>query len=499
MNHRLGLRPTGHPYAGPMPDTATAPAPLAAERLAADPRIVEARRLIHEAVSELQAELAAPRPADPERAEAHQEAVDGFFARRGGELWYPYLGSGFGAGPLVELGDGSVKWDMLSGIGVHHFGHLHPDLLDAGLDAALSDTVMQGGLQHNADTPECMARFLRLAQAPTLDGGSGSSLTHCFLTTSGAMANENSFKMAFQKRALDGHPADRMLAFEGTFCGRTLALSAMSDKPGNRVGLPLAMNVDYVPFLDPDDEAGSTERAVKRLKEHLSRWPGHHAGMKLELVIGEGGFYPGSRAFFEALIGPLKEAGVAVICDEIQTFGRTSRPFAFQHFGLDEHVDLVNVGKATQVCCTLFSEAWAPKPGLIAQTFSGSTSSIRAALRVLDACEHGGLFDTADGPGHVVQLGEKVRDRVKAYAAGHPDRVRGPYGVGCMFAFQAGDGSMAQARKLCEALYAAGIVAFVCGRAVTRVRFLLPAGGMTLAQADAVCDLLEEVLDGFDW
>ncbi|BAM04213.1 aminotransferase class III-fold pyridoxal phosphate-dependent enzyme [Phycisphaera mikurensis] len=473
--------------------------PLLAEQLASDPRLAEARRLIAEAVGEHQAAVDGPRPADPARAAGHQQAVDSFFASRGAPLWYPYLGSGFGVGPLVELGDGSVKWDMLSGIGVHHFGHLHPEFVDAGLDAALSDTVMQGGFQHNADAAECMARFIRLAQAPPVGGGTGSSLSHCFLTTSGAMANENSFKMAFQKRALEGHPADRMLAFEGTFCGRTLALSAMSDKPGNRVGLPLAMNVDYVPFLDPADEAGSTQRAVKRLQEHLARWPGHHAGMKLELVIGEGGFYPGSRDFFAALVGPLKEAGVAVICDEIQTFGRTSRPFAFQHFGLDEHVDLVNVGKATQVCCTLFTDAWAPKPGLIAQTFSGATSSIRAGLRVLEACENGGLFETDADRGHVLALGDAVRGRVRAYAAKHPDRVTGPYGVGCMFAFQPGDGSMATARKLCETLFDAGLIAFVCGRAVTRVRFLLPAGGMSIEQGHAVCDLLEEVLDGFQW
>ena len=217
-----------------MPD----PKPLLAESLASDARIVEARRLIHEAVGEHQAVLTGPRPADPARKKSYQEAVDAFFASRGGPLRDPYLGSGFGAGPLVELGDGSVKWDMLSGIGVHHLGHLHPEFLEAGLDAALSDTVMQGGFQHNDDAAECMARFLRLARAKTLEGNPGSSLSHCFLTTSGAMANENSFKMAFQKRALEGHPADRMLAFEGTFCGRTLALSAMSDKPGEPGGAP---------------------------------------------------------------------------------------------------------------------------------------------------------------------------------------------------------------------------------------------------------------------
>ena len=71
---------------------------------------------------------------------------------RGGTLYFPYLGSGIGRGPLVELADGSVKYDMISGIGVHYLGHSHPALIAASIDAAIRDTIMQGNLQQNVES-----------------------------------------------------------------------------------------------------------------------------------------------------------------------------------------------------------------------------------------------------------------------------------------------------------------------------------------------------------
>ncbi|HEY4330544.1 MAG TPA: acetylornithine aminotransferase, partial [Phycisphaerae bacterium] len=89
---------------------------LAAEEFLADGRIAEARRLVLAALAEHQAGLAV-RPADGERKIVYEELLKRFGEMRGGNLYYRYLGSGFGAGPLVELADGSVKYDMISGIG----------------------------------------------------------------------------------------------------------------------------------------------------------------------------------------------------------------------------------------------------------------------------------------------------------------------------------------------------------------------------------------------
>ena len=104
---------------------------------------------------------------------------------------------------MVELLDGSVKYDFITGIGVHYMGHSHPEILDASIDAALEDTVMQGNLQASPIGTEVSKLFLQAARRK------GSKLEYCFLTSSGAMANENALKVIFQKKAT----ANRFLAF----------------------------------------------------------------------------------------------------------------------------------------------------------------------------------------------------------------------------------------------------------------------------------------------
>ena len=173
--------------------------PLHAENFQADPRVAQAKQLIADAMAQAQQGIDQVRPADPARAEGFGEMLESFGRLRGGKLWYPYIGSGIGRGALVELADGSVKYDMINGIGVHGLGHSDAGLIAAGIDGAVGDTVMQGNLQANADAMGLCDDLLRLANTH------GAALDHCFLTTSGAMANENALKMIFQKHA----PADR--------------------------------------------------------------------------------------------------------------------------------------------------------------------------------------------------------------------------------------------------------------------------------------------------
>jgi acetylornithine aminotransferase len=467
--------------AQPGRDSSGSPDALRAEALRDDPRVAEARRLLHEALAERQRPIDGPRPADPARRQSYEQTIERLQADRGGALFYPYLGSGIGQGALVELADGSVKYDMITGIGVHALGHNHPALLDAGLDAALADTVMQGHLQQNADAAELVRRFVDLARR---DGG---SLAHCFLSTSGAMANENALKLAFHAH----QPADRVLAFDGAFMGRSIALAQVTDKPAYRAGLPPALAVDYVPFFDPDDPAGSTERALAALDRYLDRDPGRHAAMVFELIQGEGGFRVGDRDFFLALMDRLREKGIAVLADEVQTFGRTTRPFAFQHFGLADRADLVTVGQMTQVCATLFTDAYKPKPGLLSQTFTGSTASIHAGRRVLDHLDGGGFFGEE---GRNVRIRQRFAERIGAIAERHPGRLSGPAGLGGMIAFKVFDGGTETTRRFLRALFDAGVVGFFTGGDPARVRFLPPIGAITDEEIDAVCGIVERTL-----
>eukprot|EP01047_Picozoa_sp_COSAG01_P042914 COSAG01_NODE_3776_length_5706_cov_7.934011_1_plen_147_part_10 len=125
---------------------------LAADKLNNDPRLAEAKKLILAAVAEHQETLVSVRPPRPELAANYEHQLEQFGAIRGGKTFFPYLGSGIGNGPFVELADGSVKLDLITGIGVHGYGHSHPRLINAGIDAAMSDTVMQGNLQQNTSS-----------------------------------------------------------------------------------------------------------------------------------------------------------------------------------------------------------------------------------------------------------------------------------------------------------------------------------------------------------
>jgi acetylornithine aminotransferase len=449
-----------------------------------DPRIVEAKRLLLEVAAERKGRLSGVRPPDPALAEHYRETLGRFAEHRGGPLFLPYLGVGAGVGALVALADGSVKLDMVSGIGVHVLGHGDPSLVEAGVVAALRDVVMQGNLQQNVESAAFADRLSAIARE------SGAALDHCFLTTSGAMANENALKILFQARA----PADRLLALEGCFAGRTLALAAITDEPAYRDGLPSTLAVDYVPFFDPRDAQTATARAVAVLESHLRRYPGRHAAMIFELVQGEGGFRPGRRDYFLALMEILRRHGVAVFIDEIQTFGRTTQWFAYQHFGLERYVDVVTIGKMTQVCATLFAGALKPRPGLVSQTFTASTSAILAGTAILDRLGAGGYF------------GEDGRiARIHARFANHFERITernahrfGPgvhgWGLGGMIAFEVHGGGLAATKEFLGRLFDAGVVAYFAGSNPARVRFLPPLCAVTDDDIDLACRLVERSL-----
>jgi 4-aminobutyrate aminotransferase-like enzyme len=454
---------------------------LIADKLKKDRRVLEAKRLLKAALRDHQKELTDLKAGDVRLRRDYEKRINSIGRYRGRDLVYPYLASGIGKGALVELADGSVKYDFITGIGVHFLGHSHEKMLASGVDAALDDTVMQGHLQQGVVTLDLLRKLVRAASKR------GAPLKHCFLTSSGAMANENALKIIFQNK----FPASRILAFEKCFAGRTLAMAQVTDKAAGRVGLPQTMDVDYIPFYDPDHPRESTDRAVSMLKRHLARYPGQYAAMCFELIQGEGGYYSGSKSFFVALMKILKENKVAVLVDEIQTFGRTTELFAFQYYGLNSYVDAVTVGKMLQICATFFTEAFNPKPGLLSQTFTSSTSAIYAACTILDELSRGGYLGKN---GKISKLSKHIMKRLGLLSKRHPGWIHGPFGLGAMIAFSVFDGSPKTTWEFLKALYEAGVIAFPAGDKPTRVRMLMPVGAVTISDINRVTDIIEKTL-----
>ena len=244
-------------------------------------------------------------------------------------------------------------------------------------------------------------------------------------------------------------------------------------------------------FYDWKNPEKSTKRAVKALELFIARHPGQHAGMCMELIQGENGFYPGNTEFFMALINVLKKHDILVLIDEVQSFGRTTHPFAFQHFGLQDHVDVVCMGKLSQVCATIYNKDRRPKPGLLSQTFTSSTGAIRCSLAILNSLLNDGFFGLN---GRNMQLRKKLVDNLKEIEKRHSTLLCGPYGSGLMIACTPYGGDREKVVDLVRRLFDVGVITFMAGEAVTRLRFLIPAGGITFEDIDKITAIFEECL-----
>lgn len=448
---------------------------MEAEQLKNDPRIAQGKKLLLEAISDHQQRIQGVKPPDPALKLSYEEAIKQFAKFRGGSLWHPYIGSGLGNGPLVELLDGSVKYDCINGIGVHVLGHSHLGVIEACLDGAINNTVMQGHLQQNLESLKLMEQLCKF-----------SGMDHCFLTSSGVMANENALKIAFQKRT----PAARILAFEHCFAGRTWAFSQITDKPSFRQGLPLNVQVDYLPFYDSEAPEESTRKALARAQEHLARYPNQHGMAIFELVQGEGGINVGSRPFFEKLMRLFREKEIPIIADEVQTFGRTQELFAFRYFGLEPFVDIVTIGKLSQTCATLFNDSFLPKVGLLSQTFTSSSSMIYASLAILKELTEGNYFGRE---GKNAQLEKQFKEGIQKLQKKYPEKISGVYGIGTMLAFTPYEGDLNKVTDYAHRLFDAGLITFITGQAPTRIRLLLSVA-ITEKDLENILNIIEKEL-----
>ncbi len=393
---------------------------------------------------------------------------------RGRAPFFDYLGSGMGRGAWARLADGRWVLDFTLGIGVHLFGHGNLDLIETAIRAAASDLAMQGNLIFNTEYVGLMETLL--AHAPA-------GLDRCWLSLSGADANENALKLLRQRRG--GRPG--IIAFRGCFHGRTSAMAEITDRPDYRLGQPRTFPVYYVPFHDPGDPQ-STAKTAAAMRDVIAREGDCVAAFMVELVQGEAGFRTAPREFFVPLFEQCRAAGIAVWIDEIQTFGRVTELFATELLDLAQYVDVVTVGKLLQCSAMLYRHELAPDPGLISGTFSGATAAMAVGRRIIEKLVGENFF----GPqGREKQLELMTRRHLAELSSRHPGKVSHIDGIGAMISFRVGDGSLSGTREFIKRAFSRGLALYYGGHEPACVRLFLPAGVLTeeeLADAFAIMD-----------
>ena len=429
----------------------------------------------------------------PELAESFKGLLTRCADVKGRGLMYPSLGSGAGNGALVEMADGSVKWDMLTGIGVHFLGHGNPKVIKAQLIGGINESTKHGNLQTNFVAYEFGEKLIKLASK-------SSNLKHAFMTTSGAMANESAIKVCFQKHKW----SSRVIAFSHCFAGRSMTMAQIGDSAGGRQGMPLSTQVDYMPFWnDADAEAmGGKEKyiahCVAQLQEFIDRYPKQHACFIFELVQGEGGFNVSEREYLKALMEVCKKNNIAVWDDEIQTFGRTEQMFAYEMYDLGEYIDVLTVGKMTQACVTMFTEKYNPKGGLLSGTFTGSTTDFTVGNLLLDELSVGGNYG-ANGKFAIQHAAfrAQVSKLIEAHPEWFPETPKNEEligGVGGMMRFTPFGGDKAKVGKVCRYAYEEGVICFYCGHGPFHVRMLPPLLVMKLEDWPRVFECIERAM-----
>jgi len=429
-------------------------------------------RLMLDAIAAAQ-KIGSP-PLSAEQTRAELEELTRFRSR---PPFFPYLGSGLGRGARMMAADGRWLLDLTLGVGVHIFGHGNLDLIETALRAACSDLVMQGNLVFNREYSALMRTLL--AHAPA-------TMKHCWLSVSGADANENALKLVRQRRS--GRPG--LIAFRGCFHGRTSAMAEITDRPEYRRGQPHTFPVAYIPFYDERDKA-SIDKSLKALRAAIVRDGEQTAAFLVELVQGEAGFQPAPREFFVPLFEECARAKIPVWVDEIQTFGRVTELFATDMMGLADYVSVITVGKILQGSAVLFGAELAPDPGLISGTFAGATVAMAVGRRIIEKLTSEGFF----GPeGREKRLEQLCFERLEWLRRRYPTAVKGFRGVGAMIAFQLYDGSYSSTEAFLRRCFDDGLALYYGGHQPAWVRMFLPAGVISDSELDEAFAIIERQL-----
>ncbi|MGH6777676.1 MAG: ornithine--oxo-acid transaminase, partial [Bradyrhizobium sp.] len=311
----------------------------------------------------------------------------------------------------IVRGEGVYLWDdrgrryidMMGAYSAVSFGHCHPRLVEAlTAQARRLDTISRAYFNDR------LGPFL--ARACELTG-----MDAALPMNSGAEAVETALKAA-RKWAykVKGVPADRaeIIACEGNFHGRTIAITGFSSVPQYRDGFgPFPPGFKLVPYGD----AAALSAAITPKT----------AAFLVEPVQGEGGIIVPPKGYLADAARICRANKVLLLADEVQSgLGRTGKLLACQHE--DVAPDGLTLGKALGGGLLPVSLFLARRevmdvfrPGDHGSTFGGNPLAAAVGLAALDTLIDEGLVDRA------AHMGAHLLRRLSAIKSPLVREVRG--------------------------------------------------------------------------
>ncbi|HLR82009.1 MAG TPA: acetylornithine transaminase [Paenalcaligenes sp.] len=277
-----------------------------------------------------------------------------------------------GSGSWLEDHEGKKYLDMIQGWAVNCLGHSPQVLVDA-ISKQAQTLINPSPAFYNEPA-------MQLAKRIT----DHSCFDRVFFANSGAEANEGAIKLARKWGQLKKSGAHKIITFEHSFHGRTLATMSASGKQG--------WDSIFAPQVDGFNKARLNDiDSVQALIDDQT------VAVMLEPVQGEGGVIPASDEFMHQLRGLCDEHNLLLIVDEVQTgMGRTGVMFAYQHSGIEP--DIMTLGKGigggvplSALCAK--EEVSVFVHGDQGGTYNGNPLVTAAGIAVFDTLTAEGFFD----------------------------------------------------------------------------------------------------------
>ncbi len=297
----------------------------------------------------------------------------------------------------------------------------------------------------------------------------------------GSEAVETAIKAARKwAYTVKGVPQDKaeILACDGNFHGRTIAIVAMSEEPQYQEGFgPFPPGFKAVDYGDIDAlEASMNENT---------------AALIIEPIQGEGGIIMPPEGYLSAAAELCRKNNVLLIADEIQTgLGRTGKLLACEHEGVKP--DGLILGKALGGGIFPVSMFLARKdvmgvfrPGDHGSTFGGNPLGASIGLEALNILVEEKLPErSAEMGGYLI---EKLRDIDSPL-------IKEVRGRGLFVGVEI-DKALGSARAVCEALLERGLLSKETHETVVR---LAPPLIIGKAEIDWAVEQIREVLNEMD-
>ncbi|MEM1243853.1 MAG: ornithine--oxo-acid transaminase [Pseudomonadota bacterium] len=373
---------------------------------------------------------------------------------------------------VLTKGEGIYVWDdqgkryldMMSAYSAVSHGHCHPKLVKALQQQAQTLAIVSRAYHTDKLGPFLQRACELLGQDKALPMNTGAEAVET--------AIKAARKWAYTVKKVAENQAE-IIACEGNFHGRTIAVVGMSSEPQYKSGFgPFPAGMKLIPYGD----AQALAQAITP----------NTAAFIVEPIQGEGGIQIPPAGFLKQCAQICKEKNVLFICDEIQTgLGRTGKLLACQHDDVDP--DGLIMGKAMGGGLLPVSMFLAKKsvmdvftPGDHGSTFGGYPLAAVVGLAALNTLVEENLAENSR------ELGTYMLERLQAIQ--HP-AIKQIRGRGLFIGIEL-DPDQASARQVCLTLMEKGILSKETHETVIR---LAPPLIIDCTAIDFAVDTIESV------